>query len=121
MNEPIDVLISVSVLLKGLARGDETEDLINGIANRMERVIDEGLSKESLEWNRECTAFHYLDGIGSQNARRCHYCERWATDQTKLRAVEGLMPGAELDGRWVCDQCFDKHDGIIKAAGRQES
>jgi hypothetical protein len=119
MNQPIDVLISVSVLVKGLPRGDETEDLINGIADRMERSIDQELSQESLQWSRECTAFDYLDGIGDQNARRCHYCQTWATDQTKLRAIRGLMPGAELDGRWVCDQCFEKHDRIIQEARRR--
>ncbi len=106
-----DILISTSILVKAPRDDAEMREVRDRIAARMKQAIQQSLSSESVEWSRQCTNFRYLEkpDLGT-NARRCFYCSAWATDRTKLEAIDGLLPGCELDGRWVCDQCIDRHD-----------
>ena len=106
-----DILISQSVLVK--APRDETamHELRDRIAARIQEAVERVMSSESVEWSRECTNYSYLESAASrENARRCFYCSSWATDRTRLDAIDGLMPGCELDGRWICDQCIERHE-----------
>jgi hypothetical protein len=115
MLEQQDILISTSFLLKAPRDTKEMEQFRDRIAARMREAVENALKSEGVEFSQECTSFHYLDGSadGDENARRCFYCSAWATDWSTLAAINGLMPGCELDGRWVCDQCIEHHDKLF--------
>jgi hypothetical protein len=111
MPDTQDILISQSVLVKVPSDEAARNQLRDRIATRIQQAVERVMSSESVEWRRECTNFHYLESSSIQeNARRCFYCSSWATDRTKLGAIDGLMPGCELNGRWICDQCVERHD-----------
>ncbi len=112
MPDTQDILISQCVLVKAPRDEAGMHEVRDRIAARIQQAVERVLSSESVEWNRECTTYHYLETLaaGRENARRCFYCSCWATDRTKSDAIDGLMPGCELDGRWVCDQCIDRHE-----------
>src|SRR5258705_408651 len=103
MSDQQDILISTSVLLKGPRDEKAMRQLRDRIAVLMQGAIDNALASERVEWSRESTTFHYLESSSGdpENARRCFYCSSWATDRSRLDAIDGLMPGCELGGRWV--------------------
>ena len=112
MRDQQDILISTSFLLRAPREDAAMCEVRDRVAERIQQAVESALSSGQVEWSRECTSFHYLEssaGIPS-NAQRCFYCSCWATDRRKLDAIDGLMPGCELDGRWVCDQCIEQHD-----------
>ena len=110
MPDQQDILISTSILVKAPRDESAMNQLRDRIATRIQQAVEGALSSESVEWHRECTNFRYLESSAvTENARRCFYCSTWSTDRTKLNAIDGLMPGCELDGRWVCDQCIERH------------
>lgn len=112
MPDTQDILISQSILVKAPRDDAAMCELRDRIAARILQAVEQVMSSESVEWGCECTNFRYLESSagGATNARRCFYCSSWATDRTQLNAINGLMPGCELDGRWVCDQCIERHD-----------
>jgi hypothetical protein len=111
MPDQQDILISTSILVKAPRDESAMHKLRDRIAARLQQAVKQALSSESVEWSRECTNFRYLESsTDTENARRCFYCSSWATDRTQLDAIDGLMPGCELDGRWVCDQCIERHE-----------
>ncbi|MBL9169934.1 MAG: hypothetical protein JNN07_19515 [Verrucomicrobiales bacterium] len=112
MSKHQDILISTSILVKAPCDEARMRELRDRIATRIQRAVERAVASESVEWSRESTTFHYLESsaAGAKNARRCSYCSSWATDRTQLDAIDGLMPGCELDGRWVCDQCIERHE-----------
>ena len=111
MPDTQDILISQSVLVKAPRDEAAMHKLRDRIAARIQQAVEQVMSSESVEWSRECTHCRCLESATSrENARRCFYCSSWATDRTKFDAIDGLMPGCELDGRWVCDQCIERHE-----------
>jgi hypothetical protein len=112
MADTQDILISQTILLKAPRNPTAMQKLRDRLAARMQQAIEQVMSSEQIEWNWECTNFRYLESSsgGPDNAGRCFYCSSWATDGTKPDAIDGLMPGCELDGRWVCDQCIELHE-----------
>jgi hypothetical protein len=112
MSEHQDILISTAILVKAPRDEAQMRELRDRISSRVQQAVERAMSSESAEWSRESTTFHYLEtsAAGRENARRCFYCSSWATDRTQLDAIDGLMPGCELDGRWVCDQCIERHE-----------
>jgi|SRR6185312_9538219 hypothetical protein len=117
MPDEQDILISQSVLVKAPRDEAAMHKLRDRIAARIQQAVEGVMLSESVKWSRECTNFHYLESSSVlENARRCFYCSSWATDPTKLDAIDGLIPGCELDGRWVCDQCIERHEQFIPTA-----
>ena len=114
MSEQQDILISTSVLLKAPRDQELMRTLRDLVAAKMQQAVASALDSEGIKWSREGTAFRYLENptIGVENAKRCSYCSSWATDRSKLHAIDGLIPGCEIDGRWVCDQCIERHDKL---------
>jgi hypothetical protein len=114
MSDTQDIIISTSILLKAPRDAKAMAHLRDRIAAQIRQAADTALSSESVAWSWEGTAFRYLESPdGDTNARRCFYCSKWATDRRKLDAIDGLIPGCELDGRWVCDQCIEQHDKLF--------
>lgn len=111
MPDQQDILNSASILVAAPRDESAMNQWRDRMAARIQQAVERAMSSESVEWHRECAKFHHLESSAvTENARRCFYCSTWATDRTKLDAIDGLMPGCELDGRWVCDQCIERHD-----------
>jgi hypothetical protein len=117
MSEKQDIVISTSILLKAPRGAKAMAALRDRIARKIKQATESALSSEAVDWNWECTNFRYLEDKDA-NAHQCFYCSKWATDRSKLDPIDGLIPGCELDGRWVCNQCIEHHD---KTYGRTTS
>jgi len=99
------VLVTVSVIVAAPADDEERSNRLLAVSQKLWRAAEQVCAAEP-----DCTplggsSFHHLDD-GSENARRCERCDRWATDvdQPVWRAIP-LEPGCVIGDRFLCEQC----------------
>ena len=80
----------------------------DGVEREIDAVIgrDIPLANGSvLSWHS--SAYHILDSE-TMNCGQCANCGGWTTDREQEHHVQGLCPGARVDGRLLCDECLPK-------------
>lgn len=78
---------------------DETLDLM------IENQVSELLKKELVDVDAELISISFEDIVG-ENWGRCEKCGAWTTDNSKPDNIDSFSPGANVNGRWLCDLCL---------------
>src|SRR5689334_21210957 len=107
MNKKRPVLIGIAVLVD-VPRDDEGMYDFGGVMREVSDAL-EAAARQVAAGRTDCKpmdviSYHYLEEEG-ENAARCSYCGRWASDNDRPNPIDGIALGFTVNGRSMCDQC----------------
>jgi hypothetical protein len=96
--------VTVSVIVAAPTDDDERFHRLVALSQQLWRATEQVCAAEP-----DCTpyvgsSYHYLDD-GSENARPCDRCRRWATDVDHGECLDPLERGSVIGDRFLCEQC----------------
>jgi hypothetical protein len=113
MSEPRLVLVGVAVLLEAPQDEDAMHDRMSVVSEALRAAARQVAASRPDCKSMDMISYHYL-GENDENAARCSYCGRWASDWDKPNPIDGLAVGFVLDGLFLCDQCrVWRHNGGV--------
>jgi hypothetical protein len=98
------VLVTVAVLVDAPADPDGLSDRLLAVSQELWRAAEQVCAADPGCTPVGGSSYHYLDD-GTENARPCDRCGRWATDVDKPDRLDVVESGSVIGDRFLCEQC----------------
>ena len=107
-----ELMISLNYLFPEALEGEDTKDYSGRIAERLQHVISEELSRLDIRHTWDSTCFLHLGTQIIPDSTRCSDCGTWVIPEENSHPTSVVASGWRVeDGRILCDQCWSLTDG----------